>query len=83
MIVALLITWAFWGALIGLLAYWKRSWVPVLVFPLLLTGLICVISIFSSSVATWFAVGSHALFILILGIGRLKDKGPNEWKRPD
>jgi|GEM_PF-3134737 len=37
MIIGLVITWFFWSVIIGILVYYKRSWVNVLAIPIVLS----------------------------------------------
>jgi hypothetical protein len=65
----------FWAVVISLMAYWRRSWVNLLVFPLLLSCLILGLDLWSPSVAFWFSAGLHggiSTFLIYVAVFRRK-----------
>jgi len=82
MIAALIIVWLSWGTVIGLEVYWRRPWVMWLIVPIILSGFLGIVSLFSSRLPVYIAIFIYLilLFTLIFVVG--KDKKLNDWKRP-
>ncbi len=69
LIIALIIPWAFWGVLMGLLIMAGRSWINMLLFPVGITILILAIAGLSSvQEAFWASLILH-IFLLVFFIG--------------
>jgi hypothetical protein len=83
MLIAFLITWGFWLLLIGLLAYWRTAWYPLLIVPILITAIQWGLGLFSGSFSIWFSVILHSLFVSIFLWALFTDRGPNNWNRPE
>jgi hypothetical protein len=82
MIIALLITWLFWGSLVALEIYWKRSWYLLLIPPSALSALWFLLSLVSDAAAFYSAITIHLVLLMLFIVRLIKDKGRNEWKRP-
>ncbi|TYQ13253.1 UNVERIFIED_CONTAM: hypothetical protein Cloal_4319 [Acetivibrio alkalicellulosi] len=82
MIAGIIVTWGFWLLGIGVLIYWKRSWVNLIIIPIILTIIIYLLSVCSDKLSMWFSIITHLFLILMITIGMFKDKGINDWKRP-
>lgn len=67
MLTALIITWAFWGAVIVILIFGRRSWIPVPVVPVVLSVAFWLVSLWSDAAACWGAVALH-LWIAVASI---------------
>ena len=67
MFTALIITWAFWGAVIVILIFGRRSWIPVPVVPVVLSVAFWLVSLWSDAAACWGAVALH-LWIAVASI---------------
>ena len=74
MIVALTITWLFWGAPIGLLIWWRRSWAPMILFPVLLSFLLWSVAWWSSVAAMALSGVIHVMFLLKLIVVSVRDR---------
>jgi hypothetical protein len=83
MLIAFLITWLFWLPLLSLLAYWRTTWYPLLILPILISVIQWSLALFSSSFSIWFSVILHAIFIIKLLWAFFTDKGPNDWRCPE
>ena len=64
---ALLVTWGFWSGLVVLLMVTGRSWLPVWLFPLVISGVLWAISWVSGDAALALALVGHGVFLVWLG----------------
>ena len=63
---AFIICWATWGVVISLMAYWRRSWLELLAFPLVLSGIIWLLAKWWPPLGLWFSVLVHALLVMAI-----------------
>ena len=69
LVAALVIPWVFWGVLIGFLIVGRRSWVSMLLIPVVITVVILAIASLSSvQEAFWTSLILH-LFLLVYFLG--------------
>jgi hypothetical protein len=83
MLTALIITWLFWGSVIVLEMYWRRSWVMWLAAPVALSFVWLIASQFSPPATVYLSAAIHLGLIIWFGVRLLRDRRPNEWERPD
>jgi hypothetical protein len=83
MLIAFLITWIFWLALLGLLAFWRTAWYPLLIIPIIITAIQWGSGLFSSSFSLWFSVILHSIFVVKFLWALFTDNAPNDWKRSE
>ena len=85
MLFAFLVTWLFWGIIIGLLITWRRSWIPILAFPVVLSTLWWIVAQWSASLAKIASILFHSalllIFLFVLVIGR-RAGDTYVWRRP-
>ena len=67
MIIGLLITWLFWSIMIGILIYYKRSWINVVAIPIVLSVPVIILNFIYQPLAIWMPL----LFYIILTIAML------------
>ena len=73
------LVWLFWLGMIGLLVFWKRSWLPVLALPLGGSAAIAIAAQFVSPVIVFAtAVSIHLLFLVLWGVVAYRDRRPND-----
>ncbi len=85
MVIATIITGAFWFLLIALMVFWRRSWVTLLFFPLIITGALWGVGLWSEKAAVIIAVVLHGVLLLMLiGVGVMGRKEGDDpfFKRP-
>jgi hypothetical protein len=63
MIITIMIIWGFWLSVIGMMVFWRRSWVPLLVIPFILTAVTFLLHSWSPTIAFWCVVISHGSFL--------------------
>ena len=66
LVLALVIVWMFWLALIGLMVFWRRSWVPLFMFPFVVSGLLCLVGAWSAALAFWLSAAVHGMALVLL-----------------
>ena|SRR5437868_1979718 len=64
MIIGLIIIWLIRAPALGLLAYWRTAWYPLIVFPVILSLAIWFVNKKSESDAIWLPVIIHALLLI-------------------
>jgi len=69
MLVALTIAWIFWLLVLGMMAFWRRSWVNLLAFPVVVSLVLWLLSRWSESASIWVSAVLHGgLFVLLVGV---------------
>ncbi|MCB1227011.1 MAG: hypothetical protein KDK99_14435 [Verrucomicrobiales bacterium] len=63
---AYIICWVTWAAIIALMAYWRRSWFGLMVFPLVLSGIIGGLAWWRPQYALWFSIAVHGLLVAVI-----------------
>jgi len=85
MIAAVMVVWGFWLFVILLMAFWRRSWVPLIAIPVIITGVVWLLYQWVPTFTFWIVISFHGfLFILIVGVavfGRKEGDDPL-FKRP-
>ncbi len=74
MLIGLIIVWLFWGVIIFMLAYWRRSWMPVPAIPIALSLIVWLVSLWSEAVACWGSVLFHLYLTISLVIACIKGR---------
>lgn len=60
------IIWLFWLGVILLMASWRRSWLPLFAFPVVISLLIGLVALTSELAAFLLALALHLSFFLVL-----------------
>jgi hypothetical protein len=68
MYLSIILTWIFWSLLIGLMAFWRRSFLPLFLFPILFSIIFVVLSLWSDTIAFYASAIIHGglFFALVL-----------------
>jgi hypothetical protein len=59
----IIVIWVFWIGVIGIMAFWRRSWIPLLVFPFILSGVALLLYHWSPGISLWSTVVFHGLLL--------------------